>query len=448
MSVQDISEQYLERIESYNSETNCFLFVDQDNVRHQAKQLDKELQRGHIRGHLHGIPIALKDIFENVNHKVTAGSKSLSHVSQKTATVVSRLTEAGAVILGYLNLDELAAGGTGDNSHFGRCKNPWHHGHISGGSSSGSASAIAACLAIATLGSDAGGSIRVPAAYCGVTGLKPTYGRVSRFGAMPRTWSMDCIGPITRNAKDCAVVLDVIAGADTKDATSINSPKLFLAALSRPFDRIRIGIDTNLIAQSDAAIQDVCDDTIHTLKALNASLYDIHLPNLDLLNNLQQVIVKAEAATLHGKCLRERPNDLSYAMKAVIQEGFSLPATTYIEALSLRASLLNQFTDTIFKTCDAILLPVTPNTVPQCTDASTLHIETIDKEFTESARYTRFANYLGLPAISFPCGFDHNTLPVGLQLIGAPWAEAVLLQTVHAIQKLTNHHVHVPSRYK
>lgn len=446
-SSQEVTENYLARVELYNSNVNCFLFVDQDGARKQAEELDKELQQGHIRSPLHGIPIALKDIFEKEGHRVTAGSKSFSHLSHKTATVVSRLVKAGVVILGYLNLDEFAAGGTGENAHFGRCKNPWHHEHIAGGSSSGSASAVASRLAIATLGSDAGGSIRVPSAYCGVTGMKPTYGRVSRFGAIPRTWSMDCIGPIAHNAKDCAVVLDVIAGADDRDITSLDSPTLFLEALSKPLHSMRIGVDKHLISQSDDVIQRACDETIHVIGELGNNVHDIHIPNIDLLNHLQQVIVKAEGAALHGKRARRQPEDLSIEMKSAIQEGFGLPATTYIEALSLRTTLLNEFNTNIFSVCDAVLLPVTPNTVPKHSAASVNDLKTIDKAFSESARYTRFVNYLGLPAITFPCGFDKGYLPLGLQLIGTPWSEATLLQMVHAIQNLTDHHLCIPSNY-
>ena len=445
-SVQEITESYLQRIERINPKVNCFLSVDPEEVMNQAKNADKELQQGLIRSQLHGIPIALKDIFEHEGRSVTAGSKSFSFTSTRTATVVRRLRTAGTVILGHLNLDEFAAGGTGDNAHFGRCKNPWDKRYITGGSSSGSAATIAARLATATLGSDAGGSIRIPSAYCGVTGMKPTYGRVSRFGAIPRTWSMDCIGPIAHSAEDCATVIDAIAGADERDITSLKTPTNFLASLATTFPGIRIGIDQNLIAQAHDVIQRACQETIHLVKELGNTLHDIQIPNIDLLNDFQQVIVKSEAAALHGKRVRQSPEDLSMAMKSVIQEGFALPATTYIEALSLRARLLNKFNNTVFSHCDSVLLPVTPNVVPEYIALSSTRTKTIEKYFSESAHFTRFANYLGLPAISFPCGFDQRSLPVGMQLIGSPWSEQKLLQTVHVIQKMTDHHLATPAQ--
>ena len=220
----EITRFMLDRIRTHNPGINCFLEVFTDSALETAQARDRELERGANRGPLHGVPVAIKDIFDLPGHQASGGSRITRPALAAPPTVVRRLEAAGAIILGVLHLDELAAGGTGDNAHFGRCLNPWNPAHVCGGSSGGSAAAVAAGLAYAAIGSDAGGSIRIPAAFCGVVGVKPSYGRVSRAGALARTWSMDCIGPLTRGAADAALVLDAISGVDDFDPSTVPAP--------------------------------------------------------------------------------------------------------------------------------------------------------------------------------------------------------------------------------
>ncbi len=440
VSSKEITQTYLDRITRFDKEINCFISVEADQALKQAEQADKKVTKNASLHPMHGIPIAIKDIFERKNIEVTAGSKYFSYTSDQTATVIKRLQEAGAVILGTLNLDEFAAGGTGANSHFGRCTNPWNKDHITGGSSSGSAAAVCAGLATATLGSDAGGSIRLPAAFCGVTGLKPTYGRVSRFGAIPRTWSMDCIGPLANSAQECAIVLDAIAGKDSRDSTSVDTTFSFRSLQSNDIGSISIGIDDSLNTDLDNSTGRSIDATVKKLTDLGFDVKPVALPNIDQLNDLHQVIVKCEAAAFHGKRIRDTSEELSTGTKSVIQEGFLIPATRYIEALSLRATVLDEFNRQVFNQCDAFLMPVSNVTAPKYVEDDETNPQSIDRMFTQISRFIRFVNYLGIPAISFPTGFDDNGLPIGMQLLGKPWQESLLLSIVDIFQQNTNYH--------
>lgn len=448
ITCEDLADAYLERIERRGPELNCYLGVDHEDARARARQADRELARGLDRGPLHGIPVAVKDIFERSGRAVTAGSRPFSYTARRTATVVQRLHDAGAVVLGTLNLDEFAAGGTGANRHFGRCANPHDARYLTGGSSGGSAAAVAAGLAVAALGSDAGGSIRIPAAWCGVTGLKPTYGRVSRFGAVPRTWSMDCVGPLARTAADCALVLAAISGADVNDPTTSNPPTFSVRSPPAGLNGLRLGIDTACLHPCDPEIEGIWRDTLQRFEDLGGVAVPVRLPGLDLLNDLQQVIVKSEAAALHGAKMRHTPEEVSPEVRAVIEAGLALPATTYIEARALRAVLLAEFNDAVLRHCDALLMPVTPNTVPRHTSPEHDQPAIIETRFNESARFTRFANYLGLPAIAFPAGADAEAMPVGMQLVGAPWSEAELLDLTTIWQRATEFHDRVPAGHE
>lgn len=432
MSSEEITGGFLERIDRARSSVNCFLSIENIPALEQSRIADRELSRGVDRGALHGIPVAIKDIFERTGHEVTAGSRPFSYVADRHATVIEKLADAGAVILGTLNMDEFAAGGTGDNAHFGRCRNPWNPSYQSGGSSGGSAAAVAAGLAPVSLGSDAGGSIRIPAAYCGVTGLKPTYGRVSRFGAYPRTWSMDCIGPLAVTAEDCSLMLSAISGPDPRDPSCPADRSAFAHCLDEPPDSVHIGA----FSPHARGCATLVADGIKALKAAGFELRIVESPGIGRLNDLQQVLVKCEAAALHGPKIRQASDALSADFRSVVQEGFCIPATTYIEALSLRTTALKEFVGKVFDACDALLMPVTPGPVPIYDPAGSEEPAVVDAAFSESARFTRFANYLGLPAVSYPCGFDDRGLPRALQLIGRPWAEGLLLRIVHRLQLL------------
>ena len=292
----EVTESLLERIGRLDSTVNAFISVQAEEALAAAQRAEDALMGGDRRGRLHGVPLAHKDAFQRKNKVATAGACVFDQPAGSTATVIRRLEDAATVNLGTLNLDEFAAGGTGENRHHGRCCNPWAPRHVTGGSSSGSAAAVAARFVYAALGGDAGGSIRIPAALCGVVGLKPTYGRVSRFGALPRTWSMDCIGPLARTAADCALVMEVIAGPDPEDPTAahVDVPD-YRKGLRTDLKGLAIGVASGPEFEDlDAEIAGLLDVAVGVLESLGARTVPVLVPDVSLLNDLQQVLVKCE----------------------------------------------------------------------------------------------------------------------------------------------------------
>ena len=443
-SSETVTRLLLQRIHEHNPKINCFLEVFDEAALRLAQQLDRELSNGNWRGALHGMPVAVKDIFDFPGHNASAGSSLARDAAVAShATLLRKLEAAGAIIIGVLNLDELAAGGTGDNAHFGRCKNPWNLAHISGGSSSGSAAAVSAGLCYASIGSDAGGSIRIPAAFCGVVGLKPSYGRVSRHGAMARTWSMDCIGPLARNCNDAAIVFNAILGQDPRDASSVRSDPVICQAPAVQTASLPIIGVFEKHADSSAAPSDPNYD--HALKLLENAGYALPscaVPDLELYTEMQQVLVKSEGAAMHGRALRNGDPKLSYAVRSVIEGGLDIPAVRYIEALSLRPGLVQSFIETVLGEADLLLMPVSLPSAPPFSPQDELEARDIDLAFSQMATMTRFANYLGLPAISIPSGCDSNGLPTAIQLVGRPFEESLLLSTAAHFESL-----HSPMTY-
>jgi aspartyl-tRNA(Asn)/glutamyl-tRNA(Gln) amidotransferase subunit A len=436
-SSETVTRLLLQRIHEHNPEINCFIEVFGEEALRQARQLDRELGNGKWRGALHGVPVAVKDIFDFPGHGASAGSGLARDAATSHATLLRKLEAAGAVIIGVLNLDELAAGGTGDNAHFGRCKNPWNPAHISGGSSSGSAAAVAAGLCYASIGSDAGGSIRIPAAFCGVVGMKPSYGRVSRQGAMARTWSMDCIGPVTRNCNDAAIVLNAILGQDPQDASSVRSEPVICQLPSAQTGSLPvIGVFEGHAVSSPAPCDPNYDSALKLLADAGYALPSSAVPDLDLYTEMQQIIVKSEGAAMHGRALRNADPKLSYAVRSVIEGGLDIPAVRYIEALSLRPGLVQSFIETVLGEADLLLMPVSLPSAPLFSPQDGLEARDIDLAFSQMATMTRFANYLGLPAISIPSGCDSSGMPTAIQLVGRPFEESLLLSTAAHFESL------------
>ncbi|MGQ0662980.1 MAG: amidase [Pseudomonadota bacterium] len=445
----EVTSACLERLEAVQPRIGCFIAVEADAALAAARAADAEIAAGRRRGKLHGVPVACKDIFDRRGRATTGGAKVYAdRLATATATVIERLDAAGAVRLGTLNLDEFAAGATGDNPHFGRCRNPWNTGHIAGGSSGGAAAAVAARAVYAALGSDTGGSLRLPAACCGVSALKPTYGRVSRFGVFARARSFDSIGPAARTAQDCAIVLGAIAGRDGRDATTADLPVPDYAALRRAdLGGLAIGVATRqFVTAGDPAILDRLAEAAKVFRELGARLVDIELAEIELMTDLHQIIVKCEAASLHGRVIRERPDDVSLATKSVIEEGFFIPAGRYIDALALRPALLAAFLDKTFAGLDAVMTPVLAAPVPTIAETDLAVAAAISRFFADVARALRFVNYLGLPALALPCGFAANGLPLGFQLVARPFHEATLFALGAAYQAATTWHTAAPPR--
>ena len=443
----EVTKRCLAWAERIQPKLNCFISIEHEAVLRAARKADKARAKGDKLGPLHGVPLAHKDMFYRQGKISTCGSKILRDYRPKvTATVVKRLTAAGALWFGGLNMSEFAANPTGQNEHWGRCKNPWNPDFISGGSSSGSAAAVAARACYGSLGSDPGGSIRLPAAICGVVGLKPTYGRVSRFGALPRAWSHDCVGALTRSAADCARILRVIAGADQNDPSSSSEPVPdYERNLRIGIKGVRIGVPANYFYDGVTADVRTCmDASLDVMKSLGARVVRIALPDLEQAFSLSTLMTECEASTFHADWMRTRPQDYSEAVRKRLEPGFHIPATSYIEAQNAREQLRQEFSEKIFGRVDVIHTPVMTIPVPSAAetgDRLSANMRALMATFT---RNTRPVSYLGLPALTVPAGFSRNGMPVGLQLFGRPFSEDLLLRTGCAYQSATDWHRRVP----
>ena len=447
LSASEVTDTAIRRAEALQPQLNAFISLQADKALERAKAIDARIAKGEAQGSLAGVPLAHKDMFYRQGEISTCGSKiRRDQVADRTATTLTRLDNAGAIYLGGLNMSEFAVGPFGTNVHFGSCHNPWNPLHSPGGSSSGSGASVAARIAYGALGSDTGGSIRIPATCCGVVGLKPTQGRVSRYGLMPLSFSFDTAGPLTRTVQDAARILDVIAGHDHLDPTSSTHPAGDCeVACGKGARGLRIGIPENYFY--DETTEDVARalaQAQETFTSLGAELYSVTVPDHDQINLVWAAALAAEAATIHRKWLRERPQDYGPLVRRRIEFGLYQPATRYIEALSLRDRVLREYCETAFARCDVLLTPSAPITAPLLSSVDVGDSKEMPELVLRISRSTRPISYLGLPAISVPCGFDANNLPIGMQLIGRPFAEPQLCQLGAAFQHATAWHQQVP----
>ncbi len=436
ISCVEATEAALTRAQATQPATNAFLAFFEEKARVRAKALDAELDAGHWRGPLHGIPLAHKDCLERTDEPMTVGSRVFDPTpGQRDATVLMRLDAAGAVDIGRLQLNEMVAGPTGQNPHFGDCRNPWDPTRISGGSSSGSGAAVAAGAVAGSLGSDTGGSIRLPAAMNGLFGLKPTYGRVSRAGCFPRAFTLDCVGPLTRTAEDNALMLAAVAGPDPRDLTALDvAVPDYAARLATAGEGSRLAV----IGGAGELHADVSAAFMGFLAAASEAFGGVAerpFPGLDTCYAMGDVISKVEAATIHGRWMEERGERYSQAVFARTEPGLNLPATRYAEALILRGRILADFLATSFAEADVLLCPTVPLPTPTRQDADMEQGERVFPVVAALTRLTRPFSYLGLPVLSMPIGLDANGMPVGAQLIGRPFGEARLLAVADRLSR-------------
>ena len=442
LSPVELTRWHLDRIATLNPRLNAFLTVLADQAIDQARAAEDEIARGQYRGPLHGIPIALKDIIAVKGVPMTCGSKILAdHRPARDATVATRLRDAGAILLGKLHLHEFAWGVTSVNPHFGNARNPWNTDSIPGGSSGGSAAAVAASIAMATLGTDTGGSVRIPASLCNTAGLKPTYGRVSRDGVFPLCNSLDHVGVLTKTVQDAALMLSVIAGADPRDATSACRPVPdYSQGLTAGIRGIRVGLLRGFFA--DDVRDDVkgcVENAAGQLRDLGAQVEELSLPLMDHVPGASLAIITGESYAVHERILRERAQDYSADVRLRLTMGAMVSAAQYLKAQRFRRMLCEQTAEAM-KRLDALVAPATP--VP-ATKIGQEAVRIGDKELAVAAslsRLTRPANMTGLPAISVPCGFSTDGLPIGLQIIGRPFEEEMVLRIAHAYQGATEWH--------
>jgi aspartyl-tRNA(Asn)/glutamyl-tRNA(Gln) amidotransferase subunit A len=383
------------------------------------------------------VPLAWKDLCHVHGLGTSCGTRTPEYfVSDEECTVVTRLTAAGAITLGKLNMSELASGPFGDNPHHGDVQNPWRAGHVSGGSSSGSGAAVAAGLALGALGTDTGGSIRLPAACCGIVGLKPTYGRVSRAGVMPLSWSLDHVGPLTRTVADAALLLSVMAGHDPRDATSSRRPVGdYRATLEDPVGGLRAGVaDNYYFDRLDPEMEAGVRAAIRHLEGLGVRVEPLALPDPETLVSVSNVIARSEAAAIHTRILRERPHELGAAVRSRLGVGLGIAATDYLQSLRLRSRLARTFIAEVFARVEVLVLPVIPEPAPTYAACEAGGVEAKVARMGRFSRLTRPINGLGLPALSVPCGLSRDGLPLAFQIVGRPFDEATVLRLGHAYE--------------
>ena len=446
ISSREVTQSCLDRIARWQPHLNAFMTIEADEALKAADAADAALARGERRGALHGVPLAHKDMYYEAGKVVTCGSRiRRDFVATTTSTALQRLKDAGTIRLGSLQMAEFAYGPTGHNAHFGPVHNPFALDHITGGSSSGSGSAVAARLTFAALGSDTGGSIRMPAHFCGVTGLKTTVGRVSRAGAMPLSQSLDTVGPLARTVEDCAVLLGLMAGADPADPTASTLPVPdYAAATTEPMKGLTIGVPGAFYVDDlDAEVASALDATIATFKREGATIIKVDLPDQRQLTGASQLVLAVEAAAFHKRWMIERAQDYGPQVLMRLQNGLAIPAVTYLEALRWRGSALAAHRAAVTGT-DAVIAPVSPVPAPTIAESDVGSSPDAEAVIQRLTRFTRPINYLGLPSLSIPSGFTRSGLPVGMQLIGRSFDEATLLRIGAAFQRATDFHEKVP----
>ena len=437
----ELTRECLSRIERLNPKLNAFITVTADSALAEARQAEAEIQHDRWRGPLHGIPIALKDLIDTAGVRTTAASGLFKdRIPAQDAEIVRRLKAAGAVLLGKLNLHEFAYGGSSVISYFGPVHNPWNLDYSPGGSSGGSAAAVAAQLCYGAIGSDTGGSIRQPAAYCGIVGLKPTYGRVSTSGVIPLSWSLDHLGPMTRTATDAALMLQVIAGYDAQDTASIDVPvPNYAATIAAATSSLRLGILRAYFYEAlHPEIQAAMEAALSVLKTLTRTQRDIaSLATSDTYASIMDpyvTILRAEAYAYHKEYVSKSPELYQAQTLKRIQAGADITTSAYIQARH-QLEQIRRSVARVFETVDLLITPtacVPPFAIADLADPNTLR----EKELL-TLRNTRPFNMLGLPTVSVPCGFTRADLPIGMQITGPPGGEATVLRLAYAYEQAT-----------
>ena len=453
----ELVEATLERIALYSPILNDYITVTGDKARRDAKRAEREVASGRYRGPLHGIPVGVKDLFATKGTRTTMGSKLMADwVPDYDAMTVAKLRRAGAIMVGKHNCSEFAFGSTNVNAHYGPVRNPWNLERVSGGSSGGTAASVSAGTCMGGLGTDTGGSIRKPSCLCGGVGLKPTAGRVSRFGVTPLSWTMDHIGPMTRTVWDCAAMLGVVAGYDHRDPSSARVPvpdyTIGLDASADGLKGLRVGVLPAYFW--DAASKEVSGlarRALGVLMDLGAEVVEISLPSVHLSDQVGDVIYLSEAAAWHEEWLRARPQDYSSEVLVRLHAGAMFSAVQYHKAQRLRR-VIRQQTLEVLERVDVLVSPTSHEEAPTV-EESMPGATKRSSPLLHLGRLTRTFNISGLPAVSVPCGFTRSGLPVGLQIAGGEFDEARMLRVGYEYEQATEWHkllpaVSIPSRWR
>ncbi|MBC8259287.1 MAG: amidase [SAR324 cluster bacterium] len=445
VSSQEVVLNNIEQLEKSASSLNCLARLFPEEALKAAKIADKQLFSGKPKGLLHGVPLLHKDMFYSSGNITACGSKICAdYVTDVTATALLKLEQAGALDIGRLNMVEFAYGLTGHNEITGDVRNPWNPEYITGGSSSGPAAAVAAFLSYGSLGSDTGGSIRFPASCCGLVGMKPTYGRVSRFGAMPLSFSLDHLGPLTRTVADCSLLTNIISGRDSKDTTSSTQPvPAFISKAESGIRGLKIGVPTKRSGNSAGfldplhpEVQREMENSLAVFRGLGAKVVEIPLPeSFEISNAMANIIGGAESSSAHANWLKEQPENYGSQTRERLLTGLLFSATDYLDALKLRKIVLEEFLQDVFEQVDILHCPVVPIPVPTLAESDIKANPGFIEYLSLLGHFTRPFDYLGLPALSVPAGKTDNGLPTGFQLIAPPFEESLLFSTALAYEK-------------
>ena len=437
----ELTKQCLLNIERLEPKLNAFITVTAEHALAQAKKADDELANGTDRGPLHGIPISLKDLYRTKGIRTTGGSLLYrDHVPDYDCAVVEKLNAAGAVMVGKTGLHELAYGVTSNNPHFGPVRNPWNTECIPGGSSGGAGAAVSAGMSFLSMGSDTGGSIRIPASYCGTVGLKPTYGLVSRYGVLPLGSSLDHMGPLNSCVRDAALTLAAIAGKDERDESSVaRATTSYLPPENIDLKGIRIGVPDNFFTERvDPAVMARLRAMVQLAAGLGAQAEVVRVPDMEAINVIGRVILLSEASALMEPHAKDRTS-FGTDVRALLDQGMLLPATDYVNAQRLRSVYRRHFLE-LFQSIDVLFTPTTPLTAPKIGQATVLLDGQEEDTRLASTRFVRGINVVGFPALSIPCGFDKVGLPIGLQIVGKPFDEVTILRVGAVLEDATDFH--------
>ncbi len=440
----DATEAYLDRIDSLDFKFNAYLTVTREMAMDAAREAEREISAGNHRGPMHGVPVAVKDQFLSAGVRSTGGSRILvDYVPDEDATVIANLKQAGAVLLGKTNLTEFAI--TGFSHRFSTPRNPWDLNTYAGGSSSGSGAATGAHLCATSLGEDTGGSIRFPATWCGLVGVRPTWGLVSRYGVMRGVWSMDTVGPISRTVEDAAITLGAIAGHDPRDGHTSSEPVPdYRAALGQGIEGLRIGVVTEQMESElvDSDVRSVVERAISVLGELGATVEEVSLPLAAVAGPISGTLLAVEPASNHAKWVHENIDDYGHDDRILLLTGSVMPARYYNKAQKIRELIRRQVIDA-FGSYDALVFPTAGRGAQPIQDDPAV----TSKETSSRLPFlfTRLFNLASCPAMSVPCGFDDRGMPVGLQIGGKPFSEETLFRIGHAYEQATDWHTRRPA---
>jgi aspartyl-tRNA(Asn)/glutamyl-tRNA(Gln) amidotransferase subunit A len=444
LSSLELTRSLIARIERWQK-LNAFVRIETEEALSAAKAADRALARRGPQGPLHGVPLAHKDMYYSAGKPAGCGSKLREGwIAPVTSTAIARLESAGSFRLGALHMAEFAYGPTGHNSHLGPARNPWDLSRITGGSSSGSGAAVAARLVHAALGSDTGGSIRLPAHFCGVTGFKPTNGRVSRANALPLSFTLDCVGPLARTAEDCALIIAVITGPDPLDPTTAGAPAWNAKAAKRSPKELKIGLPSRFYVDDlEEDVAAALDDALATCRRIGAKIVKVELPDQALLSAAALVVLAVEATSAHAPWLRTRAADYGSQVRNRLENGLAHSAVEYLEALRWRGPALAAHLDAIGNV-DVIIAPASRSAAPTIESTDFGAAAQAERAIQAITRFMRPVNYLGLPSLVVPAGQSREGLPIGLQLVGRPFGDETLIALGAAFQMATDHHRRTP----